>query len=185
MEPSFVNVPVRRSARDPTIVDGRWPIILPDSLLPALAAQAPQLVFGPDSASSWWQNFAREQPLHPFVQQPGVDFSRAVAVSLHGDEGSGQREVPTFVVTWMSSTNTCKNAWLNRFIIFVLPSRRCAMDGTRNRTLDALLGHVAESLGRLAAAGQGALVSVRGDWKWLVQSMKLTGWRPQCYDVYC
>ena len=49
---------------------------------------------------SFWFGLHTSTRIHPVQDWPESDRARAVAVSLHGDEGTGKRNRSTMIISW-------------------------------------------------------------------------------------
>ena len=83
------------------------PWLSPKSWLQLLLERHPELLTGGhsdpkaggDNLESFWACYKRIHPEHEYFAQPGHEatFSRTVPVSLHGDEGRGQKKGHVFI----------------------------------------------------------------------------------------
>ena len=122
------------------------------------------------------------------VPKPGGD-KPAVGVALWGDEGEIFDSCQYMALSWMSENcPKWKDAKLSRYLIALLPTESYLMRGQLNVTLQCLLAEVVKSLTVFSEVGIddvlfGAVVALKGDWKFLAQCLNLKR-KPSC-DAFC
>ncbi|CAE7809893.1 ACAN [Symbiodinium sp. CCMP2592] len=129
----------------------------------------------------WWQK-AKSEPWgnHPVQSWPEEARQKAVAVSIHGDEGTGKRSKSILILSLSPLAIHRGDSMLQKFPFCVVRSDRFVYDNGQNITLQALQRYYADSFricGDPASEGQHGWtmhpVISKGDWKhkreWLEQ----------------
>lgn len=97
--------------------------------------------------------------------------------------GAVCQQEPTFVLSWGSLLNKETDTFLSHFLLTVLPTRKCVKVGMRNTTLETIMAWLVQCFTKMfydeSCAVRGAVVVLRGDWKWQVQALALSGWSAQ------
>lgn len=199
-----------RHVQLPIMVDGRaeiktWPMLLPHVLVRtsgdictlcshALSTQAGKLlsegcsfVLG-DADQYFWSRMSTMG-----VDKPGGN-QKAVGIQFFGDEAEIWKSNQYCAMSWMSEhTPYYKNAALSRFLICLLPVNGYVMSpcGKVNLTLQEALRHVVASFNEWYDKGVSAdgfslfaaVTCLKGDWKWIVQSLCL--WKTPSNEEFC
>jgi hypothetical protein len=146
----IVGVPVPlRGKRRGSVVHRKWPCIAPHeffSRLWSLNLFHNVTPPGAPSCGMFWagQDGEEWKESHPATQRGG-DMTFVVPVRIHGDEGSGFRKRPTYIIQWQSALHHGASMD-SRFLIAVIPTCVCVTRNRVNLTLNALLRFVAWSL---------------------------------------
>ena len=160
-----------------------WPVLLPHDLAKKFVEHDAHSILGQGSAEYWAK---MEQEFG--VPKPGGD-KPAVGVALWGDEGEIFDSCQYMALSWMSENcPKWKDAKLSRYLIALLPTESYLMRGQLNVTLQCLLAEVVKSLTVFSEVGIddvlfGAVVALKGDWKFLAQCLNLKR-KPSC-DAFC
>ena len=124
---------------------------------------------------TYWCNLER---YHGFSKPEGP-ASESIGLNFYGDEGQIFDQSEYVCVNWGSElTPFPTNSRYSRFLIGMVPSAMCWKTADKvNVTIRELLRPIMQSFKTLATEGSaglhGVLVSCKGDWKWLVQSLHL------------
>ncbi|CAE7831362.1 Cpr [Symbiodinium necroappetens] len=127
---------------------------------------------------------------HPVLDWSPEDRARAIAISLHGDEGQGKRGKSTMVLSW-SPLAVHRPALLNKYPFCVIQADHFHYEGTKNVTLGGLQKCLADSLnmcnqpGNTTLQGYSLHLTVgKGDWKFRREWLQM----PRSYlnaDLIC
>lgn len=139
-------------------------------------------VFG-TATQEYWETMSREYGIA--APPPHED---SVGLCLFGDEAEIYKDNQYMAVQWSSEQSPFwTDVKKSRFLICLLPVHRYAMDGQINVTIQEAMKHICASLNAWQNHAIGGLharfVSLKGDWKWLVQCLNLK--RKPTKDDFC
>lgn len=194
-QPWYVRIPVR-VPRTGKVVAKWWPVLLPHILFAAMYREGvfgrlcppgkldPGTFWGSVRDEEWAQN-------HPAYQH---DVRYVLPLRLHGDEGTMHGKTPGLVVQWQSLLQHA-SCWDSRFLVTIIPTRRCVTGNKWNFTwqgifralvwsfrcllagqeVDGMPDNLRRPRGvepitsKLAGVWRGCFVGIKGDGKWLKQ----------------
>lgn len=121
------------------------------------------------------------------VPKPGGN-KPAIGIVIYGDEGEIFDGCQYMAVSWMSENcPKWKDAKMSRYLIALVPTGSYLMRGQYNVTMQSLFAEVVKSLNLFAHGIQdvlfGAVTSLKGDWKFIVQTLNLK--RKPGSDSFC
>lgn len=124
-----------------------------------------------DATTEMWQ--VLQQHFH--ISKPPGD---AVPISIYGDEVQVFDNNLFMCINWMSECSPYHtNARASRFLVAMIPAKKYFMHEKVNVTLQAVFEQIVASCNTLCTEGvlglRTVVSSVRGDWKFLVQSLNL------------
>ena len=114
-----------------------------------------------------------------YVQNLGVNKpdGEVIPISVYGDEVQVLDNKLYMCKNWMSEVTPCStNSKASRFLVGLVPATMYVMEDKVNVTLQVLLRCVVRDFNALRDGVEGlkgAVTSIRGDWKFLVQSLPL------------
>ena len=102
----------------------------------------------------------------------------SIGLCLFGDEAEIYKDNQYMAVQWSSEQSPFwTDVKKSRFLVCLLPVHMYAMDGQTNLTIQEAMKHICASLNAWQNHAIGGLharfVSLKGDWKWLVQCLNL------------
>lgn len=136
-------------------------------------------VFG-TATQEYWETMSRVAAPPPHEDSVGL--------CLFGDEAEIYKDNQYMAAQWSSEQSPFwTDVKKSRFLICLLPVHRYAMDGQINVTIQEAMKHICASLNAWQNHAIGGLharfVSLKGDWKWLVQCLNLK--RKPTKDDFC
>ena len=135
------------------------------------------------ASAEYWETMGR----HYGIPAPPA-AAQSIGVCLFGDEAEIYKDNQFMAIQWSSEQSPfwtdCKKS---RFLICLLPAHAYAMNGQVNLTVQEAMKHICQSLNTWQADGvegvHARYVSLKGDWKWLVQCLNLE--RKPTKDNFC
>ena len=81
------------------------------------------------------------------------------------------------MLSWSSLLCAETEPTLSRYLVSVLPAWVCVKENHRNTSLEALLAGIVASCNAMFEHGalRAAVITIRGDWKWLREALHLCG----------
>ena len=154
-----------------------WPFLMPDDMarspdtqVSAMTAAGFRHLLGSGSQEYWHHLESLK-----LARRPGNASVNIFGLILYGDEVQIFRE-SWMVLTWMSDNSShLADSGSSRLLITVFPQGKYLVnpDDKRNMTLQAALKHIADRIVALHSAGLATFVGLKGDWKFLKQSLAL------------
>ena len=129
-------------------------------------------VFG-TSTQEYWETMSKQYGIA--APPPNAD---SIGLCLFGDEAEIYEDNQYMAVQWSSEQSPFwTDVKKSRFLVCLLPVHMYAMDGQTDLTIQEAMKHICASLNAWQNHAIGGLharfVSLKGDWKWLVQCLNL------------